>query len=222
MNPPRVLHGLLLAVLTSSAALAQSARIDMKDERRAVGREDNIRVDAQLTQDAVTSGSPIGVVWQVENLTNAPVATSAEVSADYDAAARTLVLSVGSEVPSGGAMPRMVVIAAGEKKVLTGATTVHFMVAGAGMPHAAVPRFVQIKASVLRDLTAFATLFEQRVSRKAVLTDAQFTQWMESNDTIVLNALPIHYDVARGRATSAADASIRSIDSAFEVPATRP
>jgi hypothetical protein len=58
--------------LIAGASLA--ARVDLTDPRRALGREDNIRVDAQITQETISSSVPLNVTYQVENLTQAPIA----------------------------------------------------------------------------------------------------------------------------------------------------
>jgi len=55
-------------VVTLIATAGQAARIGMKDRRRAVGAEDDVRVDAQLTTEFVSARSPIGVTYQIQNL----------------------------------------------------------------------------------------------------------------------------------------------------------
>src|SRR5687767_2506481 len=164
----------------------------MDDPRRTVGREDNVRIDAQLVQDTVSPGSVIGIAYQIENLSAAPVAVAAKVaSATYDQDTRTITLSIGSEVPDDGKMPHIVTIPPGEKKVFrTGATP---MLGGAAMRSPlAAPRYVQVKVSILRDLAPFAKL-----STEQTLSDEQFDKWFEANDTIFLNAVPVRFSTRR-------------------------
>jgi len=56
-----------------------AARVDMKDPKRAIGREDDIRVDAQILTDSVAANAPIHVVYQIENLTSHFIAVADRV-----------------------------------------------------------------------------------------------------------------------------------------------
>src|ERR1700686_4616767 len=137
--------------LTLIAGAAFAARVDFNDPRRALGREDNIRIDAQIAQDTISSGAPINVTYQVENLTQAPIALADKVSdMTYDDDSRTITLTLGAEIPAGSSMPHLVVIASGEKRVFRSGTLVRVVMPSARTPWTAVPRFVQIKVNVLR------------------------------------------------------------------------
>jgi hypothetical protein len=198
---------LFFAILLLQAATATGASIDMNDPRRALGREDDIRVDAQLVQDSISPGAPIGVTYQIQNFTAYSVAVADRVSdASYDSDSRTITVSLGSEIPS-GRLPHMVLIAPGEKKVLRGAAMVALNAAAIRTSMAAVPRYVQVKVTILRDLTPFLPLIQKQVQTPAVaqtLPDELFDRWLESNDTIYLNALPVQW-APRAR-TGGADA----------------
>src|SRR5439155_25836851 len=93
------------AVVTISligAAAANAARVDFKDPRRALGREGNVRIDAELAEDTVSANAPINVTYQIENLSNATVAVADKIlDATFDLDSRTVTLSIGSEVPPG-------------------------------------------------------------------------------------------------------------------------
>lgn len=186
MKPSRLFYALIAAIVLLHAAAASADSIDMDDPRRTVGREGDVRVDAQLVQDTVSPGAPIGVVYQIENLSKAPVAIADRVAhATYDADARTITVSIGSEVPQDGKMPRIVTIAPGEKKIFrTGATPV---LAGSRSP-LTEPRYVQVKVSILRDVAPFATAVAAQP-----LSDALFDKWFEANDTIFLNTVPVRF-----------------------------
>lgn len=176
----------------------------MDDPRRVVGREDDVRIDAQLVQDTVSPGSPVGITWQLQNFTRTPVAVAHKVmAASYDTETRTITLSVGAEVPADGNMPQMVVIAPGEKKVFRAGATPSYN-AAAMRAGGALPGYVQVKVSIIRDIMPFATTpFGQR------LTDAQFDQWFEANDTIFLNTVPVSFSPRRNLFDAAADTSAR-------------
>src|SRR5437870_2406411 len=140
--------------MISAAALA--AQVDFKDPRRAVGRENDIRVDAELADDVVSLAFPIGVTYQIENLTPDTIAVADKVTdSEYDSESQTITLSIGAEVPTGPFMPHLVTIKPGQKRVFTGGVFVHVAVPSARTPWTPVPRYVQIKVVVLRDVTPF-------------------------------------------------------------------
>ncbi|HEX7829165.1 MAG TPA: hypothetical protein VF787_05890 [Thermoanaerobaculia bacterium] len=198
MKSSRLFLALLATIILLHAAAAQAASIDMDDPRRALGREGDVRIDAQLVRDTVSPGTPIGVTYQIQNFSKVPVAVATRVAdASYDEDSRTVTLAIGSEVPPDGAMPQMVLIAPGEKKVFRTAATATFNAAAMRSAFAATPRFVQVKVAIMRDIEPFRSLIEAQTRTPQRLTDAQFEKWFECNDTILLNALPVQYTPAR-------------------------
>jgi len=196
----KLFSALLTATALTHAVAVFADAIDMNDPRRTVGREENVRVDAQLVRDTVTPGTPIGVTYQIENLSDAPVAIADRVAeATYDADTYTITVAIGSEIPQDGKMPRITTIAPGEKKVFrTGATPALHGAATRGAFSA--PRYVQVKVSILRDLAAFAP-----VKPEQTLSDAQFDRWLEANDSIFLNAVPVRFSARRSTGFVGAD-----------------
>lgn len=186
-------------VLALTATASNAARIDMKDPRRAVGTEDGVRVDAQLTTEFVAPRAPIGVTYQIHNLSPRTIAVAdRSCEASYDSDTATITLSVGSEVPAGGEMPRLVIIHSGEARTFTAGATVHSTLR---QQRIARPAFVQIQVNVLRDAAPFTAL-----RAGIALTDDDFDQWLKLNESIVLNTIPVRY---RAEETQAADASRR-------------
>ena len=145
------------------AVTAHAAHVDMTDPRRALGHEDGIRVDAQLIQDTVSSGSPVGVTYQIQNLTQQPIAIADKVcDISYDNESRTITVSVGSEVPNGGEMPRLTMILPGEKKTLTTGAVLHVTTATVRSPFVSIPQFVEIQ---VRELSIFGELAQPEIHR---------------------------------------------------------
>ena len=180
--------------------------MDMNEPHRAVGRENDVRIDAQLQSDVVQSGTPIAITYQLHNLTDHPVAIAEKsCAASYDAETRTITVALGSEIPPDGAMPRMATIGPGEKKTFHVATSIHSAMARIGRLG---PRFVQIKVSVLQNIVPFRELIERQQRSPATgaipLSDQLFEQWLDGNDTIYLNALPIRYEKRSGSSFDAA------------------
>jgi hypothetical protein len=195
-----------LAVFSLSAAAAYAGQVDMQDPRRAVGTEDNIRIDAQLMRDEITAGGAVSVTYQIQNGTPAPIAVADKVSdVSFDPDSRTLVVSIGAEVPASETMPHLVVVPAGEKRVLTGGSGVHMAGINARSPLAVVPRYVQFRVIVLRDVTRFAALIDAQ-TKTAVqprLPNDLFDRWVEACDSVLLNPIPVRWRAPSTRGTAA-------------------
>ena len=210
MKVPKAL-ALFASITLLTTAAATAASIDMDDPRRSLGREDNVRVDAQLVSDTVNGGAPIGVTYQIQNLSADPIAIADKVtSASYDADSRTITVAIGAEVPTDGNMPHLLIIAAGEKKVLRAAATPTINVAAVRTAFEQTPRFVQVKVTILRDLEPFQALIQtQRPAFRQPLSDELFEKWFEHADTIFLNSVPVSWST-RSR-MGAADVERRSM-----------
>ena len=204
MKPSSLSYAIIAAIVLIYAAAASATSIDMDDPRRALGREDGVRIDAQLNQDTVSPGSALGVTYQIENLSDAPVAVADRVTtASYDSDSGTITLAIGSEVPQDGRMPHVVKIAPGEKKIFRTGATPMLNTAAVRASLGGAPRFVQVKVTILRDLEPFASLITKQVGARPgeVLSDELFDRWFEANDTILLNAVPVRYSARRNGAT---------------------
>src|SRR5260221_9562954 len=80
----------------------RAARLDMNDPRRAVVREDDVRIDAQVLQQELSSSSPLSVTWQIQNFTDATIAVADRTThIDYYPDTGTIIFSIGAEVPDG-------------------------------------------------------------------------------------------------------------------------
>ena len=185
---------LALATLCLTAA-ANAATIDMDDPRRLLGREGDVRIDAQLGRDTVSPGTPIPYTYQIQNLSSEPVAIAHTVTdASYDEDTRTITLSAGSEVPPDGDLPQLTLIQPGEKKVFHAAGTPRVTANALRSSFGVLPRYVQVKVAILRDVRPFLPLIEKQDGRtKKRLNDELFEKWFEANDSIFLNAVPIQY-----------------------------
>jgi len=177
------------------AAVASAAHVDMNDPRRALGREDNIRVDAELLQDSLAPGASLSVTYQVQNLTAQTIGVADKISdVSYDPDTATVTFAIGSEVPTGKTMPHLVTILPGETRVLTAGGTLHVLVPHERTPWSAVPRYVQIKVNVLRDVKAFTALIEQQSKPSAAapaLPNDLFDKWVDASDSVFLNSIPV-------------------------------
>ena len=195
---------IIAATLILSASAAQAARVDMKDPRRALGREDDIRIDAQLYQDSISSNSPLNVTYQVQNLTESAIAIADKVVAvSYDEDSQTITMSIGAEIPD-EKLPHLVVIAPGAKKTLSASGALNVLIANNRL--ARVPLSFQVRVSVLRDIAPFRDLIaQQSAPRPVTLPNALFDTWLDANDNIFCNAIPVRWNAGSPRNTISAE-----------------
>ena len=196
----------VVAVILLASVTARAARVDFKDPRRALGREDDIRVDAEMIQDTVSSSSPICITYQVENLTSSPIAIADKVAdASFDPDSQTITMSIGAEIPQGMGMPHLTTIASGQTRTFRAAATAQVVIADAHGPWAHVPRYVQIIVNVLRDLSPFANLIAlQAQSASPPLPNELFDKWAASVSSVELNVLPVRWTQSQGGSTAEA------------------
>jgi hypothetical protein len=198
---------LLAVAISFVSAAALAARFDFRDPRRALGREDDIRVDAQLGQDTLSPNASLSVTYQIENLTGATIAVADKLAdMTFDPESLTITLSIGAEVPSGPTMPHLATVAPGEKRVFTAGVFVHVAVPTQCTPWTAVPRYVQIEVNILRDVAPFVQLIEQqaRTTLPPPLPNDLLERWVENSDSVSLNSIPVRWkgDNRRGSAES--------------------
>jgi hypothetical protein len=190
----------VVAVTLLSSAAARAAQVDFKDPRRALGREDDIKVDAEMVQDTLSPGTSIGITYQVENLTSSPIAIADKVTnASFDSDSQTITVSIGAEIPQGSAMPHLTTIAPGQKRSFRAGAIAQVVVPNLHGPWAHVPRSVQIIVNVLRDVGPFAKLIAMQANSSTAppLPNDLFDAWVGSVSSVELNALPVHWTDAR-------------------------
>lgn len=189
---------LLLAATTFCTTTVLAARIDMNDPRRALATDDDLRIDAQLADDSIGSGSSVNITFQVENNTRRPVAIANKVTdSSYDPESQTVTVSIGAEIPNGPLMPRLSIVKAGEKRTFTSVAVVHVVLPSTRSPFIAYPRYVQVKVNLLRDIAPFNELIAQQNAAQPPLSDSLFETWVQNNDAIFLNTIPVHWKSGR-------------------------
>jgi hypothetical protein len=207
-SPFKFLAFTSLYLLGSLSALA--ARVDMNDPRRALAREDDVRIDAQVIQQELSSSSPLTVTYQIQNFSPLPVAVADKTTdIDYDPDTSTIIFSIGAEVPEGATMPHLVVIRPGEKHVFSAGGTVNIATPHVRTPWTLVPRYVQVKVVILRNLTQFASLIETQMKTavQPPLPNEMFEPWVEASDAVFLNPIPVRWSVTPQRGVTAESAT---------------
>jgi hypothetical protein len=194
-----------------AGAAANAAHVDMKDPRRALGRDDDVRIDAQLFQDTLEANGPISITYQIENLSSTPIAIADRVvDVDFNRDDAMVTVSIGAEALTTKTLPHLVIVAPGEKKTFKSGGTVRGVQSARG-PFVSVPHAVQIRVNILRDIGAFrkAIVAQQQPNAAVAVTDEMFDRWIDSSNSIDLNALPVKWSASQ---------SHESIPSAEEGP----
>ena len=196
-----------IAVALLTTATVRAAHVDFNDPRRALGREDNIKVDAEMMQDTLSAGAPIQITYQVENLSESTIAIADKVTAaTFDAESQTITMTIGAEIPPADAMPHLTTIAPGQKRAFRAGAAAAIAIVNTRGPFAHVPRFVQIIVNVMRDVRPFANLIEMQAHSAATpaLPNELFDQWVASVSSVELNTLPVRWSDRRNTMTAEA------------------
>lgn len=168
-------------------------------ERSIIGSENGVRVEARVRGETFKEASNINVSYDVINDRSTPVAI-ADIAAisSYDPEIRTVTLEVGSEVPGQQLLPRLVVIPPGGRKSFSAAAhmgVVHPTDAAFSRP----PNALRVKVNFLGDTKPFEKLIDlqEKALRDPQLANELFPQWVERNEIVITNTLPMHWTAGR-------------------------
>lgn len=188
-------RGLSLTLCTLLLTACATATVDLDEPRRILGTQADVRVDAQVFAEKIGTGSSVRVVWEIENQRPDPIAVADILPAvTYEPAGRMIVVNVGSEVPGNDLLPRLIRIESGERKTFEGLAKIGIRAAAPG-PFAATPRYLQLKVSFLSEVEPFAFLvgIPEVAVHDPGKADDLFTAWVEANETVTTNAIPIDW-----------------------------
>jgi hypothetical protein len=186
----------LVATLLFLTACATQP-VSMEEPRRVVGTENDVRIDAEVFGEKIASSQTLAIKYDITNNRSLPIAVADMVpDTTYDAETRTVTVHIGSEVPGAELLPRLVTIAPGEKKSFTIGARMNFPVISAyGVP---APNQLRLKLNFLGETKEFSQLLN--ISEKAVhdkqLADRLFPVWVERNEVVLTNTLPMRWGPA--------------------------
>src|SRR5438067_9243606 len=111
---------LLIAACNSTAPPAPATKpgaINMKEPRRMVGTENNVRVDAEIYGEEMIQGSSIAIKYEITNQRATPILIADLIAqSNYDPDTPTVTVDVGSEIPGEELLPRLISIPSGERR----------------------------------------------------------------------------------------------------------
>jgi hypothetical protein len=184
-----------LFLLFAATGCMSTKPVDMKEARRVVGTENGVRVDAEVFGDRLTPNISLALKYDITNERSMPILVADILpQANYDPDTHTVTVDIGTEIPGEQFLPRLIPIKSGEKKSF--ATGVHVVImASASSPWQPRPNALRLRINFLGDAQPFEKLVA--IPEKAVhdpqLADQLFTKWVERNETVVTNALPMRW-----------------------------
>jgi hypothetical protein len=203
MKRPACVLALLLASACSSTAppvaASKPGTVDMKEARRVVGTENNVRVDAEIYGEDLVQGSSISIKYDVTNQRSSPILIADLIpQTTYDPDTRMVTVDIGSEIPGEEFLPRLISIPSGGRRSFHTGAHINIQVP-LNAPSSPRPRGLQIRVNFLGDSAPFVKLID--IPEKAVhdraLAAELFPKWVERNETVTTNALPMRWQGPR-------------------------
>ena len=183
----------------------------MSESRRVLGTDNDVRVDAEITGDTLTPGISIPIKCDVtNNRTTAILVADLIPQASYDPESQIVTVDLGSEIPGEQLLPRLVSIAPSARRTFTTAARVTIRSGSPLVPGFRRPNALRIRVNFLGgDTKPFERLVDipERAVHDPVLAAALFTRWVERNETVTTNALPMRW--AGGSEDTAGDVTRR-------------
>ena len=193
----------LLLLLAVAVACASSSKpiVESTEARRAVGTENGVRLDVELYSETLRTNLSLPLKYDITNNRNQTILVADLIpEGSYDSDTHTVTVNLGTEIPGEQFLPRLIPIRPGERKTFNTAARV-VIATGPGTPWTPKPNGVRIRLNFLDDTSTFSQLID--IKEKAVhdpqLAAALFQKWVENNETVVTNTLPMRWQgVAMG------------------------
>lgn len=202
----RLLFSAALLVITT--ACATTAKVDMNEPRRVVGTEDSVRVDAEIRGEEMQNGAHVPITYVVTNQRSNAIAIADLVpTTAYDEETQTITVNIGSEVPGATLLPRLVSIAPGEQKTFSITARIAFVMPRNAGGRSSALTGLRLRVNFLGDTSGgFEQLIgiPERGIADSKLADALFPIWLERNEVVLTNAVPM-----RWKGTSAETEGVR-------------
>lgn len=170
----------------------------MKEPRRLVATDNDVRLDAQVKVEMLGPSTDVPIDYVVTN--NRPTAIAiAELipNATYDSDTQTVTVTFGSEVPGQQFLPRLIVIKPGEHRAFSSGARVNVPITELvnQNPFHRYPNGLRIRLNFLGDVQPFMKLvgISERAVRDPQLANELFPKWVELNESVITSVLPMRW-----------------------------
>jgi hypothetical protein len=179
-------------------ACTSTKPVDMKEPRRVVGTENDVRVDAEFYGDRLSPNITLPLKYDVTNHRQTTILIADLIpETTYDPETHMVTISIGSEIPGEQFLPRLIPIRPGERRSFSTAAHV-VIIANPASPWVPRPNALRLKVNFLGDPNPFEKLIS--IPEKAVhdpaLAAQLFPKWVEGNETVFTNTLPMRWATA--------------------------
>lgn len=167
----------------------------MSEPRRIVGTENNVRVDAEFYTDRLGPNVNLPLKYDVTNQRDTTILIAELIpEATYDPETHMVTVGIGSEIPGEEFLPRLIAIRPGERKSFSTAAHV-VIVSGPSSPWVKRPNALRLKLNFLSDPVPFEKLIgiPERAVHDPELAARLFPKWIEGNETVFTNSLPMRW-----------------------------
>lgn len=169
---------------------------EQEEPRRALGTQNDVRIDVAVYSDRLTPNTVVPIRWDITNHRDKTILVADLIpNAMYDPDTRTVTVDLGSEIPGENFLPRLIAVRPEERKTFSGSAHVNIAANPASSPWTPKPNGIRVRLNFLDDTTTFAPLID--IKEKAVydpkLADALFQKWVDNNETVVTNTLPMRW-----------------------------
>ncbi len=190
-------NALLLLLVAAAAACTSSSQPinESKEPRRALGTENGVRIDVEVYSESLTPNSTIPIKYDITNHRKETILVADLLPlGTYDSDTMTVTVNLGTEIPGENFLPRLIPIRPEERKSFSSSAHVA-IVANPGTPWTPRPNGVRIRLNFLDDTSTFSKLID--IPEKAVydpkMASDLFQKWVENNETVVTNILPMRW-----------------------------
>jgi hypothetical protein len=180
------------------AACATTHKVDMKEPRRLVATDNDVRLDVQVRGDTLAPSNDFPMDYEITNNRETSIAV-AELIPDsaYDPDTQTVTISLGSEVPGQQILPRLIVIKPGEHKSFSHAARVSLPITEMveQNPYHRFPNALRVRLNFLAETKPFEKLIgiSERAVHDPALAAELFPIWVEHNESVITNVLPMRW-----------------------------
>jgi hypothetical protein len=180
------------------AACATTSKVDMKEPRRLVATDNDVRLDVQVRGDTLAPSNDFPMDYEITNNRDTSIAVAELIpDSSYDPDTQTVTVTLGSEVPGQQFLPRLILIKPGEHKAFSHAARVSLPITEMveQNPFHRFPNALRVRLNFLADPKPFEKLIgiSERAVRDPVLAAELFPKWVEHNESVITNVLPMRW-----------------------------